>query len=241
MSVDAGPEAASSAGRVVAVAFCPCPPLLLPAVEGRADAETTALRAACDAAVGRLLAARPDTVVVVGPGAPAAARYGRGDAGDLRGFGVALTVPFAGPAVADGQRVPLAHAVGGWLLDRSGHDGARLGVGPDGLAGALSGLPGRVALLVLGDGCARRTVKAPGYLDEAAEPFDAAVAAALAAGDPGALATIDPAEGERLLAAGTPAWRAVGAALTGRRFAAGLTYDGAPFGVGYLVAGWLAE
>ena len=56
----------------------------------------------------------------------------------------------------------------------------------------------------MGDGSARRTVKAPGYLDPAAEPFDARVATALAAGDAGALAGLDPAEGERLLAAGVP-------------------------------------
>ena len=47
-------------------------------------------------------------------------------------------------------------------------------------------------------------------------PFDAAVATALAAGDAGALAALDAAEGERLLAAGVPTWRAVGAALAGR-------------------------
>ena len=38
--------------------------------------------------------------------------------------------------------------------------------------------------MLLGEGSARRTVKAPGYLDARAEPFDTAVADALAAGDP---------------------------------------------------------
>jgi hypothetical protein len=92
----------------------------------------------------------------------------------------------------------------------------------------------------MGDGSARRTLKAPGYLDDAAGPFDAAVAAALAAGDAAALARLDLAEGERLLAAGAPSWRAVGAALSGRTFTARLHYDDAPFGVGYLVADWVA-
>jgi hypothetical protein len=90
----------------------------------------------------------------------------------------------------------------------------------------------------MGDGSARRTLKAPGYLDPAAVPFDAAVSAALAQGDPEALAAIDAAEGERLLAAGAPTWRAVGAALTGRRVVARLHADEAPYGVGYLVADW---
>lgn len=236
MSVaSAGPPAATAA-EVVVVAFCPAPPLLLPVVEGAPAEETTTLRAACDAAVRRLLDARPDQVLVVGPDAPAGARYGPGDAGDFRGYGVDHTVPFAGPATAAGQRVPTALTVGAWLLDRAGHDGPRTGVGPDGTAAALTG---RVGLLVMGDGSARRGLKAPGYLDDAAALFDAAVAAALSAGDPTALAELDLAEGERLLAAGAPVWRAVGEALAGRRVAAHLHYDDAPFGVGYLVADWV--
>jgi hypothetical protein len=102
----------------------------------------------------------------------------------------------------------------------------------------LDELAGPVALLAIGDGSARRAVKAPGALDEAAAGFDAGVCAALRTGDPAGLAALDPAEGERLLAAGTPTWRAVGAALRGAQFRATLHYDDAPFGVGYLVADW---
>jgi hypothetical protein len=54
------------------------------------------------------------------------------------------------------------------------------------------------------------------------------------------LAALDPDEGARLLAAGTPTWRAVGAVLDGRQIAARLHLDAAPFGVGYLVADWTA-
>jgi hypothetical protein len=50
----------------------------------------------------------------------------------------------------------------------------------------------------MGDGSARRSEKAPGHLDPAAAPFDAAVAAALAAGDTTALAALDPAERDEL-------------------------------------------
>jgi ABC-type amino acid transport substrate-binding protein len=220
------------------VAFCPGPPLLLPAVAGRAAEDTAALRRACDAAVAAVLAARPEVVVVVGDGAPDGVRYGAGDVGDLRGFGVDLRIPFSGGVRPGGTPVPLAHTVGAWLLDRAGHTGVRLGVGPADLARALEDCPGPVAVLAVGDGSARRTLKAPGYLDPAAEPFDDAVAAALAAGDADALAALDPAEGARLLAAGVPTWRAVGAALAGRRATARLHLHEAPFGVGYLVADW---
>jgi hypothetical protein len=134
--------------------------------------------------------------------------------------------------------MPLAHTLGAWLLDEAGTGATRIGVGPADLAELLSSVPGPTAVLVMGDGSARRTVKAPGYLDPAAEPFDAVVATALATGNPAALAALDAAEGARLLAAGVPAWRALGAALAGRSFAAQLHLDSAPFGVGYLVADW---
>ncbi|WP_448609600.1 hypothetical protein [Geodermatophilus sp. URMC 60] len=220
-----------------AVAFCPCPPLLVPAVAGRAAQDTAALRTACATAVDAVLAPRPEVVVVVG-GEEDCGRFGEGDGGDLRGFGVDLDVPFAGRARPGGRRTPLAHTIGAWLLDEAGYGGVRLGVGPEDLAAALAGLPGPVAVLAMGDGSARRSLKAPGHLDAAAQPHDEAVAAALAAGDPGALAALDPAEGARLLAAGVPTWRAVGAVLTGREVSGRLHAHEAPFGVGYLVADW---
>ena len=221
----------------VTVAFCPQSPLLLPAVSGAPGAALTGLRAAARAAVATVLAASPTVVLVVGDGADGA-RSGPGDSGDLRGFGVDLDVPFAGPAAPGGRRVPLPHLVGAWLLDTVGHTGARLGVGPGDLAAALAEAPGQVGVLAMGDGSARRTEKAPGALDPDAGRFDAAVAAALTVGDPAALAGLDPAAGERLLAAGVPVWRSVGAALAGRAFRAEVGYDDAPFGVGYLVATW---
>ena len=220
-----------------AVAFCPCPPLLVPAVAGRAAADTAALRAACATAVDAVLATRPEVVVVVG-GEVGCGRSGPGDGGDLRGFGVDLAVPFCGPVRAPGRRTPLAHTLGAWLLDGAGYAGARLGCGPDDLAGALAGPPGPVAVLAMGDGSARRSLKAPGSLDAAAQPHDDGVAAALDAGDPGALAALDQAEGARLLAAGVPTWRAVGALLAGREVGSRLHAHEAPFGVGYLVADW---
>ncbi|MGY1642308.1 hypothetical protein ACI782_14455 [Geodermatophilus sp. SYSU D00703] len=237
MSSSPAGSAAQGTARPLTVAFCPCPPLLLPQVEGCAAEETTQLRAACAEAVDALLAPRPEVVVVVGSGADG--RFGPGDGGDLRGFGVDLSVPFAGPRRPGGRCTPLAHTVGAWLLEEAGHGGVRLGVAPADLADVLAELPGRVGVLAMGDGSARRTVKAPGYLDPAAGPFDAAVARALAAGDAAALAALDPAEGERLLAAGVPTWRAVGALLAGREVRARLHAEVAPYGVGYLVADWL--
>ncbi len=223
----------------VPVAFCPCPPLLLPSVAGRAATDTAGLRAACAEAVDAVLAGRPEVVVVVAP--DAGGRYGPGDGGDLRGFGVDVEVPLAGPRRADGRRAPLGLTVGAWLLDAAGHTGARIGVGPPDLAAAVAGSPGPVGVLAMGDGSARRSLRAPGHLDAAAAPFDAAVAGALAAGDAAALAALDATEGERLLASGVPVWRSVGTLLAGRDVTARLLADEAPFGVGYLVAAWSAR
>jgi hypothetical protein len=140
----------------------------------------------------------------------------------------------------DGRELPLAHTIGAWLLNEAGFSGTRVGVGPEDVGQLMRDLPTPLGVLAMGDGSARRTVKAPGYLDDAAGPFDSAVATALATGDTEALAALDVAEGRRLLAAGTATWQAVGTALRGRDIVASLHLDVAPFGVGYLVADWLA-
>jgi hypothetical protein len=129
----------------------------------------------------------------------------------------------------DGARVEVlgaraAVAIGDWLVRDAG------------VRRALDGAD--TALLVLGDGSARRTEKAPGYLDERAEPFDRGVADALRSGDPARLAALDADLGTQLLAAGVPAWHEAAARLAGERFTAELHYDDVPFGVGYFVAVW---
>ncbi|HVF05659.1 MAG TPA: hypothetical protein VNA20_12530 [Frankiaceae bacterium] len=96
------------------------------------------------------------------------------------------------------------------------------------------------ALLVMGDGTACRSVGAPGYLDDRAAPYDAAVAAALAAADTGALLGLDSALDDELLVGGRAAWQVLAGAAAGRTWRATLHYDAAPYGVGYFVATWLS-
>ena len=95
-----------------------------------------------------------------------------------------------------------------------------------------------VALLAMGDGSARRTLAAPGYLDERAAPYDAAVAAALRDVDTEALLALDPADDDALLVAGRPAWQVLAGAARGSAWRGEVRYDAAPYGVGYLVATW---
>ena len=97
-------------------------------------------------------------------------------------------------------------------------------------------LPPASSYLVVGDGTAKRTLKAPGHLDERAEGFDAAVVAALAAGDPAALGALDPVLAGDLWVAGLAAWAA--AATLAGPWTADVLYADAPYGVGYAVAVW---
>ncbi|WZH52188.1 MAG: hypothetical protein PIR53_19505 [Nocardioides alkalitolerans] len=94
-----------------------------------------------------------------------------------------------------------------------------------------------VGLLVLGNGSAMRTEKAPGHLDARAEGFDAALGAALAAADGAALADVDGALGRDLWAEVEPL-RDLGRLLraTGSAWRVDVTYDDAPYGVQYWVA-----
>ena len=229
---------------LVAAAMCPHPPLLVPGVAAGASAETDDLRAACDAAVAVLLAAGPDVVVVVGS-ADRVGPWPAGSWGSLRAYG--LDDRHLGIAAGDGPpTLPLSLTIGRWLLDRSGAaDAVLFGIAADAdsdrcaeIGVALAGRAPRVGLLVMGDGTGRRTPK-PGYLDERAEPFDDDVAAALAAGDPAGLIALDVVLAGELLVQGRPAWQVLAGAAAGRGWRGEVTYDAAPYGVGYLVATWV--
>ena len=228
---------------LVAAAVCPHPPLLVPGVAAGATAETDDLRAACDAAVATLLAVGHDLLVVVGA-AESLGPYPTGAWGSLRPYGAPVDLP-----ARDGEpTLPLSLTLGRWLLDRASAGEALLfGVPEDAGPGrcreagaALADRADRVALLVMGDGAGRRTPK-PGYLDDRAEPFDAAVSAALAAGDADALAALDAALAAELLVQGRAAWQVLAGAAAGSTWQGRVRYDAAPYGVGYLVATWVGR
>ncbi len=231
---------------LVAAAVCPHPPLLVREVG--VGVEVTARAAALDA-VTELVGSEPDLVVVVGDG-PVRASYGPQDSGSFAGFGVDLVVPL-GPEPGEGPpALPLATAVGAWLLQQSGWKGQARALAvpvsapPEAAAawGAeLADLDERVALLCMGDGSARRSEKAPGWWDERAEPFDAAVAAALGSADGAALLALDAGLAAELLAAGRASWQVLAGASCEGTWTARLGYADAPFGVGYFVAQWTRE
>lgn len=229
------------------VAFCPHPPALIPAVAQRATAEFEDLLTLCDRAITDVRSTRPDRLVLLGSG-PRSREYPPSASGSLAGFGVPVEVHLA-PGGDSADRLPLSLTVGAWLVNRAlGPRSGAIGVavGPDFFesraAGQLDGaIRERVGLIVMGDGTARRSRAAPGYWDKRAEGFDAAVLAALAAGDSAALAALDLQLAAELLCAGAPAWVAAGVLLAGVRMDAEVLYAEAPFGVQYIVAGWSAR
>ncbi len=228
---------------IVGVAFVPSTPMLVPVVASGAASELDGLRAACDEAIRAACALAPERVVVLGAGATT--ELHRAGTGSLRGFGVGLDVALD-PASPSAQRLPLALAVGAWLLGTTGWPGERAAQEVDAGAedqalddvGASLRDGPATALLVVADGSASRTEKAPASLHPDAAPFDAEVADALAAGDPARLAAIDRDRAARVTAAGRPAWRVAAAATAGTTWTATLRSAEAPYGVGYLVADW---
>src|SRR3984957_15741050 len=196
------------------------------------------LRDGGGAAVAWLLAAAPDEVTVIGPAtttaawppdsvpdpsmhAPALTRLAPPTAGPGPGPRPAPPLPSA-PAVRPAPPLPLALVIGA-LPAPAGSPGPRVlqSVAESASPAACRDL-GRdlaadaplTALLVMGDGSARRSAAAPGYLGARAEPFDAVVEQALRDGDLPALAALDPDLARHLLAAGRPAWQALAGALT---------------------------
>ena len=151
--------------------------------------------------------------------------------------------PALGPGGKPGLPLPLG--LGALLLDQAGYTGRRMlqavsdeepAMACTGLGARLAAAAPRVALLALGDGSARRSTAAPGYLDERAVPFDTMVEQAVRAGDLAALAGVDPALARDLMATGRPAWQVLAGALGPGRPATDVLYADGPFGVHYLVA-----
>ncbi|MFE3492316.1 hypothetical protein ACFXOS_04305 [Streptomyces sp. NPDC059175] len=235
---------------LVAAAVCPCPPLLVAEVAAGAAHELDAARTACADALGVLAAARPDRLVVVGAAGPGGSgAYPEGAPGSFRGFGVDVDVRLGTAGGARPARVlPPSLSVAAWLLDRVRWADAPVeGLGVDERLSPercahtgreLAARAGRTALLVMADGSACRTLKAPGYLDERAASFDAGVAGALAAADTAALKALDVSLAYELKAAGRAPWQVLAGAAEGAGLAGELLYEDAPYGVGYFVATW---
>jgi hypothetical protein len=226
---------------LVAACVLPHPPLLVPEVSVSEPEWLAELRAAVAESVRAAVSSAPEIIVAVGS-APTAGEWGERAGGTMRPYGV--------DARAGGSEhvLPLSLTIAARALDDVGWQGRRRFAALDARNGAeanaavgrrLAASAGRVAILAMGDGTAKRTTEAPGYLDERAQAFDAAVVAALAAVDAPSLLAMSPDLASELWAAGLPAWQALAGALpTGAAVDPYVRYDAAPRGVGYFVVDW---
>ncbi|GAA3691360.1 hypothetical protein GCM10023081_31010 [Arthrobacter ginkgonis] len=247
---------------LLAAALAPHPPLLFTELVGPPGDLPEAVRSllsSCTRAVERLVACRPETIVVIGA-AEDSRDYDPRGALPVHRYGPLAAPAADGAAVEEGRAegaevLPLSLGVGSRLLDLAGWRGERrlVGLAADAPAAecAAAGREAvragrRVAVLAMGDGSARRGPKAPGHLDGRAAEFDAGILKALREADAGTLLAVDPALARELLAAGRPAWQAL-AGASGASGAAGDTaqavkaevlYSDDPYGVHYTVALW---
>lgn len=215
--------------NIVSAAFVPMAPLLFRHLSGAAD-PVAGLREASVAAVSRACVGATEVVVLC----PVGGREAPGEWHDP-----SRTLPL------HGEPRSLAAQVGEHLLALAGvalpatyvecTDGA---VSGEQIPSRLLSAERQVALVVLGEGAAARSQGAPGHIDERSFPYDDALAAALAAGDVGALATLAGApEAADLLVTGRHTWP-VAAALVPRADGSRLEHRSDPFGLTYVVATW---
>lgn len=194
----------------VKVALVPGVLALLPAYAGRVDL-VAELRAACVAAVEWL---GEDVTVVADP----------------QGLRVAEALGVS-PGLGDARRQ------GSSLLDQrsGGFDG-----GFETVASATSSTNvGASSVLVVANGSARRSEKAPGHLDERAAAYDSELEKALRAGDVGALRSVDPSLAAELMVGNVAGFMRLGELLT-PGLAPDVNYSDDPFGVQYWVMRWSA-
>ena len=248
---------------LVAAAVLPHPPLLIPAVAGDAAGELDELRRGCDAAIGRVMESNPDGVLVVG-GANEAGTFDAGAVGSLSGFGLAFDVRLPGAPMGGGgaptggpaqPELPLSLAVAAYLLSQFSFATPLRGYAVDHhmsgskaqyLGAELAELFPRMAMLVMGDGSACLSAKAPGYIVEGADAWQQHVNGLFAAADFKAIGQLTEADADRYWVAGRAAWQVLSGSATSRsghdtqaessQWAPDIHYANAPYGVQYLVA-----
>lgn len=229
---------------IVAAAVSPGAPFLVPGVADPVAARSSDLIAACEATVRGL--AGVDRIVLISAGRNS----------DTRLFPAGIEVspsPLrrsdfpsrSGPSPA----FAVGSMVGRALLDRAFPDTVPAPVDVletgDDPAVAQAAIdhhvgPVRVGLLVVADGAACHGDHAPGRRDDRSAGFDDAVAGALAAGDPAALARAcaDRDLARQLLAITDPLLVLAELAADDPPDVADLLYRETPYGIGYLVASW---
>lgn len=239
---------ASVAQVLVAAAFVPGAPVLVPELSGPALSEVAPVRAAAFDVCGQL-AEMCSRWVLVGAGDPRREMSARGT---LAGFGVDVAVELVpGSDEPTDAGMPTTVLIGGWLRTRTAPHVALtvevvdpaapaqscLRQGSD-LRSRLASAPEPVGLLVVADGATTITEKSPGGLKRGAVEFQDMIDDALAAADHNTISGLDESRCAEFGVEGRAAWQVASGAFAGPSLASEVRYAGAPFGVGYTVAWW---
>ncbi len=207
---------------IQAVVVCPSAPMLLPDYVGLQD-PAGPLRDRCAEAIRSALDSAPGTFdrIVVVTGRDPSPRTRKGPLGVRVGDHLL--------AVA-GCTLPVEHVV--VPFDADAETVEQVGA-------ALAAREDRLLLLVVADGSARRSEKAPGHLDERAFGVDDQILEALRNVDPERLLGLDAGLAAEVLASGRAALQVLAhAARRTPGFGGGLLWSGDPYGVMYAVAAW---
>lgn len=246
-------ESATVAQVLVAAAFVPSAPVLVPELSGPGVAEILPIRDAAHAVCDQL-AAQASRWVVVGIGDPAVPVAARGT---FVGFGAGLEVEIDPQTPGDPDpSMPTSVLLAGWLVgaidprpqltvtlvdaQTSAADSAELGRV---LGAALASTDEPIGLLVVADGATTLGPKAPGGEQAGAAALQTVIDNALGSADLAALAALDEQACTALGVSGRAVWQLVAGAVAGagvdRAALDGrLLVAAAPFGVGYVVARW---
>jgi len=226
-------------GVLAAIALTPAAPVLIPRLAGAAAGEVAELTEAARAAA----AALPDRWVAVGVG-PTDQIVEPGSRGTLAGYGVDLPVALGDHSAPQIAALPLCALIAGWLrTEVNPHARVQVRVyaadldaqtaverGRE-LRALIDADPEPIGVLVVADGANTLTPAAPGGYDPQSEAVQAALDAALAAGDAGALIGLPDG------VIGRVAYQVL-AGLAPDPAAAVQRACAAPYGVGYFVGSW---
>ena len=232
---------------LVSAAICPHPPLLVPGIGPRHDGRLEVLRDACWSALHELRNASPELLVVVGAGTRTEPDVA--GVGDFADYGVPRRVALPGrlPDAASDSGMPLSLCVGAWLLERDGWRGQVAGASVARTAtrdecvrlGAdTADRADRVALLVMADGAPGHAHDETPLTRSRAGAHDLAFVAAIGSGDPRQILALDDEAAAAAGSDGVKALNVLAGAGADTVFDVDVTYDAAPFGVGYTVAVW---
>lgn len=223
---------------VIAAALIPAAPLLIPELVGDDIARDEDLRREVRSAVAWLCDSAADaTITIVGSGPAPGDTTGTWD---LAGFGVRQR------GAPDASALPASLGVAAYFLDEASSSQARRYVSVTGSmtpqqcaeVGRRLAIGAPTALLIVGDGTARRDEKAPGYLDPRAADWDGRALQALSDMDVESLLALDPAEATELWADGRAPWQVLAGAAASSPLRGGIRLADTRYGVQYCVGRW---